>query len=125
MKVICWWSGGITSAVACKVAIDLYGKDNCEVIMIDTHNEHSDTYRFKDDCSKWYGLPIKTISAIGGANTQVFRIRGESTKASTWPTARYAPTSLRELSERSGKKKINIPIKSLALNLTRKSLSVH
>lgn len=65
MKIICWWSGGITSAVACKVAIDLYGKDNCEVIMMDTKNEHDDTYRFLKDCEKWYGLPIKTISAIG------------------------------------------------------------
>lgn len=63
-KVVCWWSGGITSAVACKLAIDLYGKSNCEVIMIDTKNEHSDTYRFRDDCSKWYDLQIKSITAI-------------------------------------------------------------
>lgn len=34
--IICWWSGGITSAVACKLAIDMYGKDRCRVIMIDT-----------------------------------------------------------------------------------------
>jgi hypothetical protein len=64
-KVICWWSGGITSAVACKLAIDLYGKENCKVIMLDTKNEHEDTYRFKDDCSKWYGIKIETLSAIG------------------------------------------------------------
>jgi PP-loop superfamily ATP-utilizing enzyme len=37
-KVIAWWSGGITSAVACKIAIDLFGKENCRVIMIDTKN---------------------------------------------------------------------------------------
>ena len=65
MKIICWWSGGITSAVACKLAIDLYGTDNCEVIMIDTRNEDEDTYRFKADCEKWYGLPIKTIDNFG------------------------------------------------------------
>lgn len=64
-KIICWWSGGITSAVACKVAIDLFGKDRCRVIMIDTCNEHEDTYRFKDDCAKWYGIPIEVITAIG------------------------------------------------------------
>ena len=23
--VICWWYGGVTSAVACKIAIDIYG----------------------------------------------------------------------------------------------------
>lgn len=64
-KIICWWSGGITSSVACKIAIDLFGKDNCRVIMIDTKNEHPDTYRFKDDCEKWYGVPIEVITGVG------------------------------------------------------------
>lgn len=63
-KIICWWSGGGTSAVACKVAIDMFGKENCRVIMIDTKNEHHDTYRFKEECSKWYGLPITRIGAF-------------------------------------------------------------
>ena len=49
-KVICWWSGGVTSAVACKLTIDTFGKDNCRVIFIDTENEHMDTYRFMEDC---------------------------------------------------------------------------
>ena len=26
--IVCWWSGGITSAVACQKAIELYGLDN-------------------------------------------------------------------------------------------------
>jgi hypothetical protein len=26
--IIAWWSGGITSAVACKLAIDLYGRES-------------------------------------------------------------------------------------------------
>jgi len=64
-NVICWWSGGITSAVACKVAIDLFGIDRCRVVMIDTFNEHPDTYRFKEDCSKWYGKQIEVITDIG------------------------------------------------------------
>lgn len=63
-KNICWWSGGITSAVACKKAIEIFGKDNCEVIFIDTGNEHKDTYRFRTSCEDWYGIPIKTISCL-------------------------------------------------------------
>jgi len=63
--VICWWSGGVTSAVACKAAINIYGKDSCRIIMIDTQNEHPDTYRFKDDCAKWYGKEIEIITGIG------------------------------------------------------------
>lgn len=60
-KIICWWSGGITSAVACWIAITLYGRENCRVVMIDTGNEDEDTYRFKTDCEKWYGMPIEVI----------------------------------------------------------------
>lgn len=63
--VICWWSGGITSAVACWLAISIFGKKRCRVIFIDTNNEDDDTYRFKSDCEKWYGLPIENITAIG------------------------------------------------------------
>lgn len=63
--IIGWWSGGITSAVACKKVIDLFGKDRCRIIFIDTENEDQDTYRFKDDCEKWYDLPIETITLIG------------------------------------------------------------
>jgi len=63
-KIIGWWSGGVTSSVACKLAINLFGKENVRIVMIDTHNESSDTYRFKNDCEKWYGLKIEVISAI-------------------------------------------------------------
>lgn len=64
-KIICWWSGGITSAVACKISLDLFSHNNqCRVIMIDTMNEHEDTYRFLKDCEKWYGQKIEIITAI-------------------------------------------------------------
>lgn len=60
--IICWWSGGITSAVACKKAIEIYGKNRCKVIMIDTFNEDEDTYRFLKDCEKWYDVEISKVS---------------------------------------------------------------
>ena len=63
-SIICWWSGGITSAVACKQAIDLFGLSNCFFFFIDTKNEHEDTYRFKNDCEKWYQKKIHSISCI-------------------------------------------------------------
>lgn len=62
-KIIGWWSGGITSAVACRLSIDLFGKENCRIIFIDTGNEDEDTYRFMKDCQKWYGLEIETIKS--------------------------------------------------------------
>lgn len=61
--IICWWSGGVTSAIACRIAIDIYGIDRCRFIMIDTKNEHDDTYRFKLDCEKWYNKKIEAISS--------------------------------------------------------------
>lgn len=62
--IICWWSGGVTSAVAIKQAIDIFGLERCRIIFIDTFNEDNDTYRFLKDCEKWYGKKIETISAI-------------------------------------------------------------
>lgn len=69
-KIICWWSGGVTSAVACKIAIDLYGENKCRVIFIDTKNEDEDTYRFLKDCEKWYNLEIETLSNENYSNIQ-------------------------------------------------------
>ena len=64
-KVIAWWSGGVTSAVTCKLVLNIYGHDNVRIIFIDTHNEDEDTYRFKTDCEIFYMKEIETISAIG------------------------------------------------------------
>ena len=64
-KIIGWWSGGVTSAVTCKLCIDLYGLENVRLIFIDTFNEDDDTYRFKKDCEEWYGKEIETITRIG------------------------------------------------------------
>lgn len=61
MKIIGWWSGGVTSAIACKIAIDLYSIEQCRLIMIDTGNEDDDTYRFKQDCESLYHKKIEII----------------------------------------------------------------
>lgn len=63
--IIAWWSGGVTSAVTCKLCIDLYGLENVRIIFMDTFNEDDDTYRFKKDCEIWYGKEIETITMIG------------------------------------------------------------
>lgn len=60
-RVIAWWSGGISSALACWIALQIY-KD-VVIVFIDTHNEDDDTYRFLRDCENWYGQKIKTISS--------------------------------------------------------------
>jgi len=62
-KIISWWSGGVTSAVACKLAIEKFGVENVRIVFIDTRNEDEDTYRFMKDCESWYSSKIETISS--------------------------------------------------------------
>lgn len=58
-KIIGWWSAGVTSAVACKLAIDAYGKDNVRLIYFQIDSAHPDNKRFKEQCEEWYGKEIE------------------------------------------------------------------
>lgn len=58
MKYLGWFSCGTTSAVACKIAIDTYGKDNVDLWYIETGASHSDNDRFIRDCENWYRKKI-------------------------------------------------------------------
>lgn len=94
--IISWWSGGITSAVACKLSIDMFGIDRVRVIMIDTKNEHPDTYRFKTDCEKWYGLPIEIITGIGEKYGNIFDVWRKHKSLNT-ATGAICSTNLKRL----------------------------
>lgn len=94
--IIAWWSGGITSAVACKKAIDIFGKERVRVIMIDTQNEHPDTYRFKKDCEDWYGLPIEIITGIGEKYGNIFDVWRKHKSLNT-ATGAICSTNLKRL----------------------------
>lgn len=60
-RIISWWSGGITSAVACHWATQAFR--NVAIIFLDTKkNEDEDTYRFLNDCERLYGQKIETLS---------------------------------------------------------------
>jgi hypothetical protein len=63
MKIICWFSCGVTSAVACKKAIDKFGLENCDIVYIHIDSAHEDNKRFISDCEKWYGKEIKVIKS--------------------------------------------------------------
>lgn len=45
-----WFSCGVTSAVACKLAIDMYGSENVDLWYIETGASHPDNERFIADC---------------------------------------------------------------------------
>lgn len=60
-RVIAWFSGGITSAVACHWAIQAF--TNVVIVFLDTKkNEDDDTYRFLADCEKLYSQKIEILS---------------------------------------------------------------
>ena len=56
--IICWWSAGVTSAVATKLAIAEFG-DRCRPIYFAIDSAHSDNDRFKRQCEEWYGMEIE------------------------------------------------------------------
>ena len=64
MKIISWWSAGVTSAVATKLAIDKYGKDNVLPIYFHIDSAHQDNARFKQQCEEWYGKEIEVKTSL-------------------------------------------------------------
>lgn len=59
--IIAWFSAGITSAVACRLALEEY-KD-VKIIYIHIDTAHEDSIRFVKDCEKWYGRKIEIVQS--------------------------------------------------------------
>lgn len=54
-----WFSCGVTSAVACKLALDKYGSENVKLFYMVINSAHDDNERFIKDCEDWYGVKIE------------------------------------------------------------------
>jgi hypothetical protein len=63
MRIVSWFSCGAASAVATKLALSQYGKDNVVVARCIVREEHSDNDRFAADCERWLGVPIVNLIA--------------------------------------------------------------
>ena len=57
---ISWFSGGVSSAVATKIALS---SGSVKIIYIDILDQHPDTYRFISDCERWYGQKIEVLKS--------------------------------------------------------------
>lgn len=57
--IVCWFSAGVTSAVATKLTLDKH--DDVSIVFFETGNHHEDNLRFISDCEKWYGQKIEII----------------------------------------------------------------
>lgn len=56
-RVLAWFSCGITSAVACKLALDMF-PGQVELWYFEIGSAHPDNARFIADCERWYGQKI-------------------------------------------------------------------
>lgn len=76
--VVSWFSAGVSSAVATKIALQKY--PDMRIIYTHIEDQHEDTLRFLSDCEKWFDKkidilqsPLKNvnnaISACGVVNT--------------------------------------------------------
>lgn len=57
--ILSWFSGGITSAVACKMA--QLKHEDVRPVFIETGGHHPDMPRFIKDCEVWFKVPITII----------------------------------------------------------------
>ena len=59
-RVLAWFSCGVASAVATKLALAKYkGVLPVEIIYQDTNSEHPDNARFGAECEQWFGQEIQ------------------------------------------------------------------
>jgi hypothetical protein len=62
--IVCWFSCGVTSAVATKLALAQHAAwDDVLIARMRIANEHEDNDRFAADCEAWFGRPIIDASA--------------------------------------------------------------
>ena len=58
-KTVSWFSAGVSSAVATRLAID----EIDEVFYIHIDDQHPDTLRFVRECEEWFGKPITILQS--------------------------------------------------------------
>ena len=77
-RIVCWFSCGAASAVATKLAISQFGKENVTVARCIVREEHQDNDRFANDCEKWFGIPILNLirEKYDGSVINVMQKRG-------------------------------------------------
>lgn len=61
-RVVCWYSCGVTSAIATRLTLQKYkDKYPIEIAYCDTGSEHPDNKRFLSDCEEWFGQRINIL----------------------------------------------------------------
>jgi hypothetical protein len=61
MKIAVWFSNGVPSACALKLAVEKYGADQVVAVNNPVAEEHADNLRFQRDVAEWCGVPIQSV----------------------------------------------------------------
>lgn len=63
-RVLVWVSCGAASAVAAKLSLEKYGKQNTQFIYCDVSNdEDEDNQRFLRDLEQWLSIKVQTLKS--------------------------------------------------------------
>jgi hypothetical protein len=61
MKTVSWFSAGVSSAVATKLALKQH--PDLEILYIHIDDQHPDTLRFVNDCGFWFNKSITVLKS--------------------------------------------------------------
>lgn len=63
-RVVIWYSCGVTSTIAAKLAIKKYRDTHpIHIVYTATHSEHEDNVRFMEECEVWFDREITVLSS--------------------------------------------------------------
>lgn len=60
-RIVCRFSCGAASAVATKLILGKYDREDVVITYSDPGSEHEDNKRFLADCQRWFNHPIETL----------------------------------------------------------------
>ncbi len=106
-RIVCWFSCGAASAVATKLAIEENARTaKLPLIVARCHiaEEHPDNNRFAEECEKWFGVPIQTLSSerFGNSIYAVFQKERYIVGPAGAPCTRALKKRVREAFEKFG-----------------------
>ena len=59
--IVSWFSAGVSSAVATKIALQKYG--DIKIIYTHIDDQHPDTMRFVNECAEWFGREVEIMQS--------------------------------------------------------------
>lgn len=68
-RIVCRFSCGAASAVATKLTLAKYDRDNVVITYSDPGSEHPDNSRFLADCTRWFDHPVTVLKSGKYADT--------------------------------------------------------